>query len=161
MRKVLILEDEVDIRSFVVINLKRAGFQTIEAGSGEEALERLKENPLLSEQDFLPAGSLVALADKVAKFESQLAALKEIENQCKEAKKQLYNEMLKRNVKSWAMPNGTKLTRVDEVPAGTKTVAELDVEAFKAECPATFERYCRMVEKKTAGKAGYVRITVK
>ena len=39
MRKVLILEDEVDIRSFVVINLKRAGFQTIEAGSGEEALE--------------------------------------------------------------------------------------------------------------------------
>ena len=45
MRKVLILEDEVDIRSFVVINLKRAGFQTIEAGSGEEALERLKENP--------------------------------------------------------------------------------------------------------------------
>lgn len=124
-------------------------------------LERLKENPLLSEQDFLPAGSLVALADKVAKFESQLAALKEIENQCKEAKKQLYNEMLKRNVKSWAMPNGTKLTRVDEVPAGTKTVAELDVEAFKAECPATFERYCRMVEKKTAGKAGYVRITVK
>lgn len=124
-------------------------------------LERLKENPLLSEQDFLPAGSLVALADKVAKFESQLAALKEIENQCKEAKKQLYNEMLKRDVKSWTMPNGTKLTRVDEVPAGTKTVAELDVEAFKAECPATFERYCRMVEKKTAGKAGYVRITVK
>ena len=45
MRKVLILEDEVDIRSFVVINLKRAGFQTIEAGTGEEALERLKENP--------------------------------------------------------------------------------------------------------------------
>ena len=44
MRKVLILEDEVDIRSFVVINLKRAGFQTIEAGTGEEALERLKEN---------------------------------------------------------------------------------------------------------------------
>ena len=42
MRKVLILEDEVDISSFVVINLKRAGFQTIEAGTGEEALERLK-----------------------------------------------------------------------------------------------------------------------
>ena len=41
-------------------------------------LERLKENPLLSEQDFLPAGNLVTLADKVAKFESQLAALKEI-----------------------------------------------------------------------------------
>ena len=45
MRKVLILEDEVNIRSFVVINLKRAGFDTIEAGTGLEALERLRENP--------------------------------------------------------------------------------------------------------------------
>lgn len=45
MKKVLILEDEVNIRSFVVINLKRAGYDAIEAGTGMEALERLKENP--------------------------------------------------------------------------------------------------------------------
>lgn len=45
MKKVLILEDEVNIRSFVVINLKRAGYQAIEAGTGEEALERLREHP--------------------------------------------------------------------------------------------------------------------
>ena len=45
MKKVLILEDEISIRSFVVINLKRAGYDTIEAGTGAEALERLKENP--------------------------------------------------------------------------------------------------------------------
>lgn len=45
MRKVLILEDEDNIRSFVVINLKRAGYDTIEAASGEEALEKLKSNP--------------------------------------------------------------------------------------------------------------------
>ncbi len=45
MKKVLILEDEENIRSFVVINLERAGYQAIEAGTGEEALERLKENP--------------------------------------------------------------------------------------------------------------------
>ena len=31
MKKVLILEDEVNIRSFVVINLKRAGYDAIEA----------------------------------------------------------------------------------------------------------------------------------
>ena len=41
MRKVLVLEDEENIRSFVVINLKRAGYQTVEAGTGEEALEVL------------------------------------------------------------------------------------------------------------------------
>ena len=45
MRKVLVLEDEENIRSFVVINLKRAGYQTIEAGTGEDALAALKENP--------------------------------------------------------------------------------------------------------------------
>ena len=45
MKKVLILEDEVNIRSFIVINLQRAGYDTIEAGTGTEALQRLKENP--------------------------------------------------------------------------------------------------------------------
>ena len=45
MKKVLIMEDELNIRSFVVINLKRAGYDVIEAGNGEEALERLLNNP--------------------------------------------------------------------------------------------------------------------
>ena len=45
MKKVLILEDEVNIRSFVVINLKRAGYDAIEAGTGQEALDRLRDNP--------------------------------------------------------------------------------------------------------------------
>ena len=124
-------------------------------------LERLKENPLLSEQDFLPAGSLTTLADKVAKFEKQLASLKEVENNLKEAKKALYAEMLKRNVKSWSMPNGTKITRVDEVPAKTKTVIEFDVERFKTCYPATYNEFSEAVEKKVPGKAGYVRITVR
>ena len=45
MRKVLVLEDESNIRSFVVINLKRAGYETIEAENGEEALEQIRRNP--------------------------------------------------------------------------------------------------------------------
>ena len=45
MKKVLVLEDEENIRSFVVINLKRAGYETIEAATGEEALNQLKNNP--------------------------------------------------------------------------------------------------------------------
>ena len=45
MRKVLVLEDEENIRSFVVINLRRAGYETIEAATGEEALARIKEDP--------------------------------------------------------------------------------------------------------------------
>ena len=38
MKKVLILEDEANIRSFVVINLKRAGYEPVEAACGMEAL---------------------------------------------------------------------------------------------------------------------------
>ena len=45
MRKILVLEDETNIRSFVVINLKRAGYDTIEAGDGEEALAQIQKNP--------------------------------------------------------------------------------------------------------------------
>ena len=45
MRKVLVLEDEENIRSFVVINLKRAGYQTVEAGTGEEALAAVQDDP--------------------------------------------------------------------------------------------------------------------
>lgn len=45
MRKVLVLEDEDNIRSFVVLNLNRAGYDTLEATTGEEALELLKEHP--------------------------------------------------------------------------------------------------------------------
>ena len=124
-------------------------------------LERLKENPLLSEQDFLPAGNLVALADKVALFDRQLSALKQFEVQLTEANKQLYNEMVKRNVKSWSTPSGTKITRVDEVRGTTKTVSEFDLAAFRTQNPAMYDKFCRLVEKKSNGKAGYVRITVK
>ncbi len=45
MKKVLVLEDEANIRSFIVINLRRAGYDVIEAASGEEALEKLAAEP--------------------------------------------------------------------------------------------------------------------
>lgn len=43
MKTILVCEDEVSIREFVVINLKRAGYEVVEAGSGEEALQRYDE----------------------------------------------------------------------------------------------------------------------
>lgn len=47
MKKILIVEDEEAIREFVVINLKRAGYDTVEADCGERALEIYK-----SDNDF-------------------------------------------------------------------------------------------------------------
>ncbi len=45
MKKVLVLEDEEAIRAFVVLNLTRAGYDIIEAGTGEQALELYEANP--------------------------------------------------------------------------------------------------------------------
>ena len=45
MKKVLVLEDEDSIRSFVVINLRRAGFEPVEAACGQEALDALRADP--------------------------------------------------------------------------------------------------------------------
>ncbi len=45
MKRILIVEDEVAIREFEAINLKRVGYDITEAGSGEEALEIYDHDP--------------------------------------------------------------------------------------------------------------------
>ncbi len=44
MKKVLVLEDETAIRECVVLNLRRAGYETLEAATGEDALELFDQN---------------------------------------------------------------------------------------------------------------------
>ncbi len=48
MRKILVCEDEASIRSFVVVNLRRVGFEVMEAASGEEALALYEADPTVS-----------------------------------------------------------------------------------------------------------------
>ena len=48
MKKILVLEDEPNIRSFVVINLRRNGYEPIEAANGAEAISQLEKNPDIS-----------------------------------------------------------------------------------------------------------------
>lgn len=44
-KKILVVEDEASIRSFIVINLSRAGYEVCEADSGESGLEMLEREP--------------------------------------------------------------------------------------------------------------------
>ncbi len=44
MKKILVCEDEAAIRDFVVINLRRAGYEVVEADCGEMALEKYEEH---------------------------------------------------------------------------------------------------------------------
>lgn len=45
MKHILVCEDEASIRSFVVVNLERAGYHVTQAASGEEALQCYAANP--------------------------------------------------------------------------------------------------------------------
>ncbi len=42
--KIMVLEDEFSIRSFITINLKREGYEVLEASTGEEAIEIFNKN---------------------------------------------------------------------------------------------------------------------
>lgn len=43
MKRILIAEDETAIRDFIVINLKRSGYDVVEASNGREAVEKYDE----------------------------------------------------------------------------------------------------------------------
>lgn len=122
-------------------------------------LARLKENPLLSEEDFQPT-ELIALSNQVLAFENQLAEYKVLEQKYKEMKQQLFEAMQKYDVKSWNTVNGVKITRVDGTEPTIKIEKELDADKLKSEQPEIYEKYVVEKEKKTAGRSGYVKITL-
>ena len=65
MKKILVAEDEQAIREFVVINLRRAGYDTYEASNGEEAVEvyeREKGEIDVAVLDIMMPGSMDGLA---------------------------------------------------------------------------------------------------
>ena len=122
-------------------------------------LKRLKENPLLTEQDFLP-NEIITISNKVTALENRMQEYKALEAEYKEMKQALYEAMQKHDIKSWETFNGTKITRVDGTQASTKTVWEFDVDKFAAENADLYKKYAKQVEKKTAGRSGYVKITL-
>lgn len=59
MKRILVCEDEVSIREFVVINLRRNGYDVIEAGSGEEAIDgydKAEDKPDIALLDIMLPG---------------------------------------------------------------------------------------------------------
>lgn len=121
-----------------------------------EDLQRLKANPLLTEQDFMPT-ELVAITEKLVTMETELAKFKKLETQYKELKEQLYQAMLEKDIKTWEMYNGTKITLVKETAPSTKLV--FDEDTFKAFHGDLYNEY--QTQKEVSGRKGFVKITVK
>lgn len=122
-------------------------------------LAMLKENPLMTEEDFLPT-AVVEAANKVAALECRMAEYKAIETEYKAMKQSLFEAMEKHGIKTWETFNGTRLTRVDATEGTVKMVNEFDTESFAESHPRLFKKFSKSVEKKTSGKAGYVKITL-
>ena len=61
--KILILEDEIGIRSFVSINLKREGYEVIEAECGQEAIDKINNEK-----------KIVSLIDVILDYKKKLSA---------------------------------------------------------------------------------------
>ena len=104
---------------------------------------------------------LTTLAQRVAAIEYRLAMNKKLENEAKALKDALYKAMQENGIKKWEMPDGTKITLVDETPATEREVEVFDEKLFREEKPDIYYLYTRKEIKRDNGRKGYVRITLR
>lgn len=118
---------------------------------------------------MIPANAMAAskqayeLVNLIESAEAELAKMKATEQKIKDWRNDLYELMELHQVKSWEMPNGTKLTKVSGTEDHEETKTEIDLEAFEAlepEAYATYKSYETTTTKTVKGRKGYVRITI-
>ena len=122
-------------------------------------LAKIKENPLLTEEDLQPK-ELIELSNQVLVLDEQLKAFKEIEKQYKTLKDQLQKAMEQYCVKKWTTNNNVKITLVASTPDTMEKVKVFNAERFHEENPSLYEKYVEETELLKKGKAGYVKITL-
>ena len=121
-------------------------------------LKKVKDNPLITEDELLPQ-EIPDITARIIAFESQLNYLKNVEQTVKAEKAKLKRVMESLGVKTFKTPNGYRLTLVEDTPASSKTVQELNIEKLKAEHPKLYKKYLEDKTVGVSGKAGYVKIT--
>lgn len=74
MRRILLAEDDEDMRRFLVKALKNAEFDVVDFGNGADAYERLKEEPftLLLTDIVMPEMDGIELARRAAELDPDL-----------------------------------------------------------------------------------------
>lgn len=74
MHRIILAEDDEDMRKFLVKALEKAGYDVVSFGNGVEAYERLKEEPftLLLTDIVMPEMDGIELARKAADLDPDL-----------------------------------------------------------------------------------------
>lgn len=128
-------------------------------GSFMVDLEKVKENPFITEEELLPK-DISGLANHIVTLEQRLASYKKVETQIKKEKEQLRQAMIDNNVKSWETPNHIKITLVADVPERKETVEVFNEDKLKEDKPKVYAEYLEKKEITKRGRSGYVKITI-
>lgn len=114
--------------------------------------EYLKDNPEMTEQEFYNIGQneVQLIADQISKLEIQLAQVKQLQDQYKEAKKKLHDAMEAYDIKKFETDH-VVITRI--LPGERKS---LDSKKLKEDHPEIAEQYQKITKTK-----GSVRIKLK
>lgn len=120
-----------------------------------EDYKAMREMPWIDESSLPSRAELMPLASQIMSLESGIAEAQALVKQYDSIKKELCRQMERHGIKSWVMPNGTKVTLI---PRGADTTYQaFDTDSFKKDHEDLYGEYT--VDRIRKGKSPYVRIT--
>ena len=154
------LSEEFDAYRLQLFNISLEPYKKLCEEIGEacerfiEDLQKVKDNPFITEEELLPT-EITDITARIIAFETQIDYLKSIEKKIKADKERLKDAMQACGVKSWTTPNGYKITLI---PDGEDEVKKKFNESkLKETDPETYNKY--LEDTIVKGRSGYVKIT--
>lgn len=121
-------------------------------------INRLKKNPFLSEEDFLPM-DLKVIANNIIQLDDVIRQHKKEIEQFEMLKSEMFKAMTNHGVESFRTENGVLFSAVAEVEPTEEIVQEFDIDRFTEEHPKLAKKYTSDKVKMHKDRKGYVRIT--
>lgn len=103
---------------------------------------------------------IISLGSRVEQLEKRMIEYKKLEENYKQAKEELRQKMLAKDIKTWTLTNGTKLTAMADVEPKEKKVKAFAVTRLKDEMPEVYEKYVFEHTEWTSGRKGSLRVTL-
>ena len=99
------------------------------------------------------------LVAQLEELENKVKELKMFEEQFDEVKNKLQDVMLEKNAEYFITPHGLKFTLIKSTPRTTIDLV-FNVAKFKNEHPEMYNKYVERVEKTSAAKKPYLRMSI-
>lgn len=99
------------------------------------------------------------LVVQLEELENKIKELRMFEEQFDELKNKLKDIMLEKNADYFITPHGLKFTLIKSTPRTTIDLV-FNVDKFKNEQPEMYNKYVERVEKTSAAKKPYIRMTI-